>query len=142
MNVESCALHYANSSWCMFFRRKQIAFWQSFDFQFVGKTTEISQLRDSRPGIKTLHTVSTAVRCLSTLRSRVCGEARCSCHYTRHGITVSWSVMFITAGFNPCPFYATSCGLVANFTNRTYPLTPIADLSSYIVLYVVLYCRK
>jgi len=44
-------------------------------------------------------------------------------------------------GFNPRPFYATSRGLVASFTNRTYPLTPIADLNSYIVLYVAL-CRR
>lgn len=43
-------------------------------------------------------------------------------------------------GFNPRPFYATSRGLAVSFTNRTYPLTPIADLSSYnIVLYIVLY---
>lgn len=43
-------------------------------------------------------------------------------------------------GFNPRPFYATSRGLAASFTNCTYPLTPIADLSSYIISYVAL-CR-
>lgn len=44
-------------------------------------------------------------------------------------------------GFNPRPFYATSRELAASFTNRAYPLTPITDLSSYIVLYVAL-CRR
>lgn len=43
-------------------------------------------------------------------------------------------------GFNPRPFYATSRGLAVSFTNRMYPLTPIADLNNYIVLYVAL-CR-
>lgn len=93
----NCALYFTLTAVGVFFREEQIAIWRPFDFQFVGKTTEISRLRDSRPGIKTPHTVSTAVRCLLTLRSRVCGETRCSCYYTGHGITVSWSVMFITA---------------------------------------------
>lgn len=45
-------------------------------------------------------------------------------------------------GFNPRPFCATSRGLAVSFTNRMYPLTPIADLNNYIVLYVALRRRK
>jgi len=43
-----------------------------------GERTEIS--RDSRMNIKTRHTMNAAVRCLSTLRCRICGKAHGSCH--------------------------------------------------------------
>lgn len=91
----NCALYYASITVIdVFFLRSGIAIWRLFDFQWKRQPRF---REDSRPSIKTPHTVNTAVRCLSTLWFYVCGEVRCSCYYTGHGITVSWSVMFITA---------------------------------------------
>jgi len=120
-----------------FFAVREILF-QSFSSLNLlqRREKEIAEIsRDSRMDIKTRHTMSAAVRCLSTLRCRVCGKAHGSCHCASQ-----WNYrklvgdVYDCCRFNPASYtrYIPRTSAERSFASLMCPLTLTAGLSGYL----------